>query len=281
MKNKYLWILSLILFPLVAQAADESYLYRSGIQWVKIVKADKKITGTLKHPYTGINAEEMEDMLLSVHINRRYLLKNELQTVDIFNSWEARQVSQYIVEGLTRIDPTQMINFTVIHKRPIFILRKDYFTMGDVWVAEDGVHIRFTKLFAAIAGDYQASAHRDDAVRKTKTYKASLEAGPGQQLAYDSPTEIILDPTHDFQADVRLAEEDRRMREEDEMRGGRRREARGIEPSRYSSDRSSRGSSGGADNIAGRLKRLDDLRKQGLISEQEYQVLRKKILQDI
>src|SRR3989338_9893181 len=151
--------------------ADADYVYRQRINWVKIDKASPKSVplGSLKHPYTALTVEQMEGMLLSIKISKRYVLKKEIDSADVFNSYEARKYAPFIVEALAKATPDQVVNFSIIHKRPFFILRNDRLTMGNVWAADDGIHFQFAKLFAKITGDYEASAQMDRAVRNAKS----------------------------------------------------------------------------------------------------------------
>jgi hypothetical protein len=62
------------------------------------------------------------------------------------------------VEALSKVTNDQVVNFSVVHKRPTFIIRNDRLTLGNIFVASDGIHFQFTKLFAVLEGDYEASA---------------------------------------------------------------------------------------------------------------------------
>lgn len=236
---------------------DSPYIYRQRVNWVKIDKASPKEfpLHDLKHPYTALTPEQMEAMLFSIKISKRYTLKKEIDSVDVFSSWEARKYAPYLVEALAKAEPEQVVSFSIVHKRPFFILRNDRLTMGNLFVASDGIHFQFTKLFAKLEGDYEASGHMDKAVRNAKTMRVTLEAQAGQQLSYASATEVILDPNYNFLAQVEQYKAEEKAQESKEMKGS------------------------GA--IEERLGRLEDLKKQKLITEKEYQDLRKKILSEI
>lgn len=261
--------------------AKSKYIFRQRLNWVKIIKADPKDVplGTLSHPYRSVTVDEMEAMLLSIKVSKRYVLKKEIKTADVFNSWEARKFAPHLVEALRKVDADQVVHFSVIHKRPIFILRADYLTMGNLWVSTDGVHFQFTKLFAKMVGDYQASANMDKAVRKAKTRRLSLEAGDGQKLSYESTTEIIMDPNYDFINQVAREQEEQRLADEEFLLG----KKKGKKKTRKSKQARLSGTSEVATSgdITARLKRLENLKKEKLITQKEYQELRKKILSDI
>ena len=293
----------------VPSFADSKYLYRQRLNWVKVDDAPPKLLGKepILHPLTTVSAEEVEAMLLSVSINKKHLLKKEVETTDVFNSWEARRLSPSMAQALSEIGPDQVVAFSVIHKRPLFILANDRLSMGFIWVTSEGIHLRFTKLFAKIAGDYEASANVDKSIRRAKTMRVTLEAHEGQKLSYESLTEVIFDPQFDFATQVAARDEQRRLEEEELLkvspkgRKGARREApppppiappqsepkgaspkpataRKVEPPRSQPVEPSAERSGG---VAERLRKLDQLKKEKLISNEEYESLRKKILSEI
>lgn len=268
--------------------ADNNYIYRQKINWVKLDKADPKDVplGSLKHPYTSVSTEEMEAMLLSIKIAKRYALKRTVESVDVFNSWEARRYAPFFVEGLAKVDPDHVINFAIIHKRPAFILQNDFITMGNIWADSEGVHFQFTKLYAKISGDYEASAHTDKTLRKVKSQRLALEAGPGQKLSYYSAMEIIMDPAHNFISEAQVELARREAIEESLLRGKTSKKKKGKaarEPitEEEKQEVATGVSASDSKNVAGRLKELEKLKADKLISEQEYQSLRKKILQEI
>src|SRR3990167_4508218 len=170
MKQFFAVLLCLVLLPSFASAGS-TFIYRNRANWVKIDKASPKKMplGHIMHPATNIPEEQMEAMLISVKIAKRYVLKKEVYSADVFDSWEARKFASYIVQALAQADADHVVNFSIIHKRPTFILRNDYISMGNIWVSEDGVHIQFDKLFSKITGDYEASASMDKLIRGAKT----------------------------------------------------------------------------------------------------------------
>lgn len=264
---------SSFLLPTMAEAKSE-YLYRNRANWVKIAKAKGDIPlGALNHPYPSVTPSQMEAMLLSIKIAKKHLLKKEFTTVDVFNSWEARKLATHITEGLARLDPDHVINFSIVHKRPIFIMKKDHITMGNIWVDGEGLHFQFEKLFAKLEGDYEASANMQKALRSAKTRRLLLEAGSGQKLSYNSTMEIILEPSFAFSPmgmQEGLAQGGEASTPPTAMEG--------IKDELAPVPQSSAQDDG---SMADRLKNLDTLKQQGLINKKEYDSLRQKILSEI
>ncbi len=261
-------------------AASGEYIYRQRVNWVKLSEANQKDLppGELTHPYTSITVEQMEAMLLSVKISQKYVLKKEVDTSDVFSTWEAHKYAPMIVEALAKATPDQVVNFSIVHKRPFFILRNDRLSMANVFVASDGLHIQFSKIFAQLSGDYEASAHMEKALRDAKTLRVSLAAQAGQVLSYTSPTELILDPNYDFVAHVQKEQNEQEASDEQEMKGAEKKEKKSATKKEETSVASvpSEGES-----ATDRLKQLEDLKRQKLITDQEYTTLRQKILSDL
>lgn len=286
MKKKSLILFSLFLgFPFFSALAKTDYIYRQRVNWVKIDKADPKEIplSDLRHPSTVIEDNQMEAMLLSIKISKKHLLKKEVDSIDVFNTFEARKYSSYLVNALARVGSEEVVNFSIVHKRPLFILRNDRLTMGNLFVAGDGVHFQFTKLFAKLSGDYEASANMDKMVRKAKTIRVSLEANEGQVLSYASATEIILSPTYDFIKNVQIEQAHREEEDAEAMKtkSARKDSKEEIVSSSNNSAPPVISSQTASGDAPSRLRKLEDLKKQKLISDQEYQDLRKKILSEL
>lgn len=290
MKRIALWILCLLFAAPTAFGASSEYLYRQRLNWVKVKKASPKEVplGTFKHP-VQMTAETVEAMLLSVKINNKFLLKKEIETDEIFNSWEARKLAPFIAQGLAEADADHVVNFAVVHKRPTFVIRNDHLSMGNIWYAEDGLHIQFNKLFAKLDGDYEASSQMDKAINRAKSVRVTLASGEGQKLSYDSPTEIILNPGHDFHAQVAAAQAEELKQEEQKLKGkkrGKQSDVPEIAPAPspaavpVASGAKSAPTVSTSASTAERLKEIDQLKADKLITQEEYNQLRKKVLSD-
>lgn len=261
-------------------AKQSDFIYRQRSRWVKLEKANPKLVplGSLQHPYTGLSAKQMEAMLLSIKINKSSVFKKVVNEVDIFNTYEARQYSQYIVEALSQADPDHVVNIAVVHKRPLWVMQNDLLTLANIWVDAEGLHIQFRKLFAKLTGDYDVAHNVDKAFKRAKSLRVTLEAGPGQSLSYQSPMEIILDPKHNFIQEVSQQKQERLAQEEEDMHGS---GSVKSKKSKKAAATDSESSFSGGKSVAQRLKELDELKRQGLITQQEHANLRKKILEEL
>lgn len=279
----FLGLLAFVLFIPAAHAKSD-YLYRNRANWVKLIKlSNKQLAGVeLKHPAEGLTTPQIEAMLLSLTMNKGSFFKKEVKTNEIFSIEEAKKFAPFIEDALSRAEPNQVVNVSLVHQRALFILKNDFLSMLNVFVADDGVHFYFTKLFAKLGSDYEQASKMDTAISKAKGVRVSLEAKPGQTLAADAD-EVVMNPGYDFAANVH-----RTVPAEQEYRVGEDREeapAEAVEKKRSKkadvAKRASKDSTDDVetdDNVTARLKKLDDLKKQKLITDAEYREKRKEIL---
>lgn len=247
-------------------AKSKSYIYRSRANWVKLIKlSNKQLAGeTLLHPYEKLNSAQIEGMLLGLNMNKNSLFKKEITTTEIFSIDEAKKFAPYITDALNQATANQVVNVAVVHKRPNFILQNDYFSMMNVFVTNEGVHFYFTKLFAKLGSDYQQASKMDAAISKAKSLRVTLDAGVGQKLAFGDLDEVIADPNYDF-----INNTHRVVPAETEYKPQGKKTRVAKTTTTTNSD------------TAARLKKLDELKSQKLITETEYAQKRKEILGEI
>lgn len=271
MKKTTTFIFLMALMMLSAPAFPaKNYLYRHRANWVKLEKlSNKQLAGEqLHHPYQSISSEQMAAMLLSITINKGKLFKSEKETLQIFSSEEASQYAPLLVQALAQATPNQVVNMAVVHKRPYFIVRNDLISVVNVFVQGSELHFNFTKIFAKLEGDYKQASRLDRAVSNAKGIRTNLVTMPGQTLTADG-REIILDLGHDFLADAAAAGES-----SVQTTAGETSKASDV----VSQETIATAQQG---DVTARLKKLEELRKERLITEAEYQEKKFKILDEL
>lgn len=279
-KRFFLGLIALIAFAPAVQAKSD-YLYRNRANWVKLMKlSNKQLAGVeLKHPAEGFTTPQIEAMLLSLAMNKGSIFKKEAKTNEIFSIGEAKKFAPYIADALQRAQPNQVVNVSLVHERAYFILKNDFLSMMNVFVGDDGVHFYFTKLFAKLGSDYEQASKMDTAISKAKGVRVSLQARPGQRLVSDAD-EVIMDPGFDFAANVHRtvpAEQEYRVggdQEEIPVRAAETKRSKKGSVARTQPQETAEDSS----SVTARLQKLDDLKKQKLITDAEYREKRKEIL---
>lgn len=254
----------IMVLPTAGFAKGKNYIYRSRANWVKFIKlSNKQLAGvTLQHPATEITAPQMEAMLLSLTMSKASLFKKEIKTNEIFSIEEARKYAPYVVQALKQAGPNQVVNVSIVHERPYWVIQKDFLSMINVYKDDEGLHFNFSKLFAKLTSDYEQASKLDKAINDAKTLRVGLEAQSGQKLAYSSSEEVILDPGFDFVNNVTrtvVAQEKYHV-------------------NASKADDKTVTQTGSASE---RLKALENLKIQKLISDSEYRKKRKEIVKDL
>lgn len=258
-----LFLVCLFVFASLAHAKDNKYIYRKRAEWVKLNKlSNRQLAGvTLNHP-TLIPVDKMTEMLLSIEMNKAKLLKKGLTEAAVFSGEEAGKFAPLIVKALNAASPNQVVNVSVLHKRPYFVIRDDHISVINVYHKEGKLHFYFAKLFAKITGDYEQASRIDESIRKAKSIRVDLQAGPGQVLDKEG-REIVLSLDQAYAKDVSITQESPQKAVATTATGT---EAN-VTPQE--------------EDIAARLEKLKNLKDAHLISAAEYARKKKEILQGL
>lgn len=280
----FIFLMTLVFVSGSAHSA-KNYVYRHRANWVKVEKlSNKQLAGQqLNHPCQQISSEQMAAMLLSITVNKGEIFKSEKKTIQIFSAEEANKFAPLLVQALGRASPNEVVNMAIVHKRPYFIIRKDLISVLNVFVQGSELHFHFTKIFAKLEGDYKQASRLDRAISKAKSVRVDIVTMPGQVLTEDGK-EIIMDLGHDFLADATAnpAPEPPRKTlfksKKDKETAAKTTEVTQAEtevttePTPVAAQQS---------DAVTRLKKLDQLRKEKLITEAEYQEKKFKILEEL
>lgn len=272
--------------------AKENYIYRKRANWVKLDKlSSKQMAGeTLKHPCLDISVDQMTAMLMSLKMNKGQVFKKGIKTSEIFSDVEAQKYAPLIVKALNEAAPNQVVNIAVVHRRPYFVMRNDYISVINIFVADDGVHFNFSKLFARLSSDYQQASKIDQSIRDAKGLRVDLATSPGQVLLADAD-EIVLDPHHDFGIATATmipsiatdgADEDTLKTEKNDTAQNAKLTGKkaksNVTSANVVASTPENSSKPASEDAVSRLKKLEELKKSNLITAAEYQKKRQEIL---
>lgn len=232
--------------------AKSGYIYRSPnqIDFVRIVKAKKsdRKEGFL-HPYkmdpAGIRAA-----LRSLHFNRELLIREDIQGRGLFEERHVELLAPYIIRAFEKAGPEELVVVSFFTQSRSFGLMNDRLTLFQAFMKEDGLHLRFSKLYAKLLGD-RTTQGSYRAIQGAKGIRIGLETGPGQSRIGFDPEEIAIDLK-------RIT--------------GRSKEERPKEPKSATLQ---------GPTTRQRLNELERLKEEGLITEEEYEKKRKKILKEL
>ncbi len=286
--KKTLWFYALILltFPALAQASNTIYSQPNNPgNFVKLEKFKPK-EGTLNQPHTFTDSE-MRGILRSLKYGKKLILLKESPNRDIFDLEYIDKYTPYLIEAFSKATPEQAVIWSVVQKRPYFILRNDKLTVVRMWVSGSELHISFIKTEAKLQGDYQAKTTGQRLIDQAQGIGVSLEPQQSQKFALDSTEELILDLNANWQqiADSIDAEDERLKAEAEAAKKGKKTAAaKGVSSSSDGPAAAPAAipvSAKDQGDAQARLSELKALKDKGLINEKDYEEKKKEILKDL
>jgi hypothetical protein len=283
---KSLKILSLVFVALLISttvlAKSESVIYRHRADWVKLEElSSKQLAGNqLLHPCSSIVVDQMSAMLQSLQVNKKQIFSKGFKTSEIFTVEEAQKFAPYIIEALGKAAPNEVVNVGIVHKRPYFIMRNDFFSMINVFITDQGVHFNFSKLFAKLDAEYAQASQIDKAISRAKSTRVSLEPSPGQTLVADVD-EVILDPTFNFGQGTIASITATATKTTQETQVTNPKTKQPVAASPTPSSTTTNTETAPTNDVATRLQKLEELKKSKLITSKEYEEKKKEILSEL
>ena len=288
LKSLALVALVVVLVPAVSYAAKSTYIatnHRFNYVKLKEVKLSVAQELGMSHPAT-VDEQGLKLALESIMLSRSYVVKKEVDTQRVFNDASVDFLAHNMSVAFAQAKPNEVVVFSYLMKNPIFILRNDRLNLGRAWVQGDELHIRLKKLFAKVTGDIDKRGNESKAVAKSRGLRVRLELKPGQMMAIDDPEELILNMNYNYAND--LEREGQKKPEVIMTMAGEEIKTEAVAPAvaTAASATAATGTavavnSGGEETVEKRLRTLDQLRKDNLISNKEYKAKKKDILKDL
>jgi len=300
-----------IAVPSISMAAKTTYIatnHRFDFVKLQEVKPSEAEMRSMTHPVT-LDEQGLRSALESVMLSRSYIIKKEVDTQRVFDDGAVSYLAHNFSIAFAQAKPNEKIVFSYLTKDPIFILRNDRITLGEAWMQGDELHIKFKKLYAKLTGDTDKRGNESKAVAKAKGLRIQLDLQPGQMMAVNDPEELLLNINYNYAADVQKRQLDakaapasgRTMSGEEVTLPT----AASTQPQQATVETKSKSKSkaknsvidttraSGQETIAEdavtakgetveqRLRTLESLRKDGLISDKEYKEKKKEIMNDL
>lgn len=224
---------------------------------------------TAKHPAT-FTESQMEGILASLKLDKKATFSKDIKTREVFDDKAVSTLAPYIVKAFEQVTPEQRIVFSYLSKEPMFIIRNDRLTIGSMWMQDDGLHIRFDKVFAKLQGDTDKMGYQARKVNRSTDTRTSIEAVEGQQLV--AGDELLVDTNFNFVLSKPLEDDtkkDKRVVVTDKGKKGAA-EAAAVQAA-YDPQKSAKE----------RLLQLDALYKDKLITKEDYENKKKEILNQL
>lgn len=239
----------------IAEGKDEVTFYTNDrMDFVKLVimKTKEAKERAAQHPAV-ISLDKMKQYLGAVLVSEKDLLKKSPEVVKVFNDKAINFLSPILVKAFSQAKPDQMVVFSWLTKEPYVVLRNDRIVIGECWVTNNQLHIQFNKLLAKLIGDTDKRGNFNTVLDRSKGLRIHLLAS------------TVLSPIgkQDLEAVIPLDGDFTTVGDVDSVAGG--------DDSNVTARRS----------MKDRLSDLDQLRKDKMITEVEYQNKRKALLNSL
>ena len=256
--RKILLFIFLILFAIPVQAKT-TIIYESGnqIDAVKIVKAkgsEKKLG--LQHPYE-FSPDQIREILRSIRFNKKVLLVNDIKEERLLQERHVEFLAPYLQEAFQKAGSNEVIVASYFTQDRHFGIADERLTLFRAYVAPDGLHFQFTKIYAKMLGD-RTTKGRVRAMNDAKGIGVALELQPGQERISWEPEELVFDLKSAFAKDPK-----KRIQKQIQVKTK-------TEKSTLKEKQ-----------IRERLEELDRLKEEELITEKEYRKKRRELLKDL
>jgi hypothetical protein len=177
-----------------AEAAKTTYIVTNNrFNYVKLKEIGGKEAQALhlSHPAT-LDEVGLRAALASINLSRSYVVKKEVDAQQVFDEQAINYLTPALVRAFTQASPQEIVVFSYLSKNPYFIIRNDRLNICRAWVSGDEIHIKFEKLYAKLFGDTDKRGNEARFIAQAKSLRVQLELGEGQKLGIDDPEEVVL-----------------------------------------------------------------------------------------
>ncbi len=305
MKRIVFALLAICIFSTTAWAAKTTYIATNRrFNYVKLkeVKGGVAEQRGMTHP-AALNEQGLKAALESIKLSRTYIIKKEVDTQQVFSEAAIDYLVPAMVKAFKQATPMEEVVISYLNKNRIFILRNDRINIAKCWVQGNTLHVKFKKLFAKITGDVDKRGNERKAVARARGLRVRLDLQPGQMLATNDTDEILLDLNYNY---VKQIETPKELKEGVTMSGEKVPMATTVPPpdaatsdekeanelaSSYRKKKEEKteakqeaqvlAADTTSNDVKIRLRKLEELRNEGLISKKEYKEKKKEILGDL
>lgn len=258
-------VLAFLLLSSLSFASE--YLYRGRVEYIRIEKANRDIAKkTLSHPYIFTD-DTMRGILSSLRFSKKVLIVKDIEERRLFSDRSVEFLLPYLVRGFSKLKEKEQIHFAFIEQDPKFLIRSDRLTAATLFVEGGMLHIRFGKIFAKLLGDYERKG-QEHLLNDARSLGLSLEYSPGVEPSAEDDKEVLINLAYDFTksppvlAGSEKEKKGRGLKKEVEKEA----KKETVEPSK---------------NPRERLREIEKLRQEELITDKEYREKRREILKEL
>ncbi len=286
MKRTVLILMAMIvMWPALCSARKTTYIatdHRFNYVKLKEVKSKELAERNMTHP-EQLDEVGLREALKSINLSRNYIIKKEVDTQRVFSDSAIDFLAPNFAKAFSQAKNNEEVVFSYLQKDPFFILRNDRLNLGRAWIDGNDLHIKFEKLYAKVTGDVDKRGNEAKAVARARGLRIKLELGPGQTMGVNDTSELILNLHYNYAEEVQPASiptTTKTMAGEVVPIPGAA-ETSTAKKGEIASNSTPTATAADTDTIKERLETLEQLKKEGMITNKEYKEKRKEILKDL
>jgi len=258
-----------------ALAGETIYKSKNKIDFIKLdgaKKAEKE--GGLNHP-TTFTSDQMKAILSSIKFNKKILMLKDIENRELFDEKNVEFLTPYLVDAFQKAKSEEVVVVSYFTRDSKLVIQNDRLTVMRAFVKSDGLHVKFTKIYAKMLGDRTTQGAASSSAQ-ARGLRVSLELQEGQNRISWDPEELVFDlGRFTGSAVAEKAEPAKKGKAKKEKEG------KEIVAEKATKQTATASDDSGEKSVKGRLKELEDLKRDALITDKEYQAKRKELLKEL
>lgn len=259
-------IVVLVLLGLMSSCGFQNrkgyYYDNQRFNFVRVEKLKDAKDKNINHPYQ-FTEPQISTILKMIEIRKGTAFSSNEKEKSVFDSYSIGKLTPAIVKAFSEINSDEKVGLGFMVKAPYIVIQNDRLTIGSMWVEDGKLHINFEMLYARMSGDTNKRGY--NAMRRQAQMavglRTTLDPQPGQAFG-DSTKELVVD--------LGIASEltAERLKKEADLA------AKGVETDvkiKVIKDTSAKE----------RLRELKTLRKERMITKEEFELKKKEILNQL
>lgn len=246
-------------------ANRKGYVYDNHrFNYIKAEKFKNVGSRNINHPYE-FTEPQISQILKAVEVKKGVLLSKDEKIKSVFDGRAVEKLTPNLVKAFSELKPTERLAFSFLSKDPFYVIRDDHLTNGFMWVEDNKLHIQFETFYATMTGDYDKmgySASRQ--ANNARGLKVELDLKVGQTFG-DSTRELVVDPAVYAQTLVETP------KSEVTKAGSKKASEAAVKTEAVKKEKDAKE----------RLHELEVLKKEKMISDEEYKLKREEILKQL
>lgn len=269
------FVIAFLLVVSLGHASTSIYKSPNKIDSIKTGKAKKnEKEGGLNHPYT-FSDEQIRSILGSFRFNKKIIILKDVENRQLFDEKNVEFLAPYLIEAFQKVKPEEVVVVSYFTRDSKFVIQDDRLTVFRAFVKNDGLHVKFTKLYAKMLGD-RTTMGATRATQEARSLRVGLEIQPGQNQVSWDPEELVVDLNHFSKEGVVVDE--KKPESKKEKKG---KIVQKTKTATATSDANTEDNAEKFKSIRERLKELDQLKKDEMITGKEYERKRKELLKEL